>query len=135
MVIIVIIQLLFFDIKFQNKGYDVITYTSPYLSILLMWQWKNIIKKMNQDIVEILHSKDLKSDDPIVIHLFSNNGFYTYCYFQYLLKITGDPHKILPRLKGTIIDSAPCHLNEMVLTKGFVDAIPPKACIICKGLY
>lgn len=88
-----------------------------------------MVRKMNQDFVNILNS-NISSERPIVLHLFSNNGFYTYCYFQYLLRTTQDPNNILPRLKGTIIDSAPCRLNEKVFTKGFVDSIPPKVWLI-----
>ena len=62
---------------------------------------------------------ELDQPAPLLFHVFSNNGYFNFCFLLHYIK-HGHPSQtyLLDLIKGTVVDSAPSSLTPEVLTRG-----------------
>lgn len=95
---------------------------------LFPWREKALSQRVHSDMSSLLRKEGYSNQDPIIAHIFSNNGYINFCFLLRFLR--AHDSLLLNQLKATIIDSAPCKLDPAVLTRGFVGALFPKVCSI-----
>lgn len=96
---------------------------------LFPWNEKQFSHKVQNDLVHLLQKEGYNDSSPLYAHLFSNNGYINFCFLARYLH--NKDSTLMKQFKCTIIDSAPCHLDHNVLTRGFVGALSPKVRISC----
>lgn len=85
--------------------------------------------RIQADMMKLMKEKEL-TKRPFVLHVFSNSGYLNWCYYQQHLKntVVSAHYNVWYRICGTVVDSAPCKLDPVVLTRGFLGALVPKVC-------
>ena len=102
---------------YQHLGYYILAHIPPLSIFMLPKRQPDYVHNMFRNLMLALSDLSSLNDQPIDVHVLSNNGFYQFAALYQTLRFQSI--ETASRCRKIVVDSAPSHLDLSIFVRGF----------------